>query len=210
MKYCRPFLFAVYAALSSTADTTNSAIDSSTLYIIPGRGIPEVVELGMKPDEIDDAAHGLLSDKTGFGTIVYRIPHLGVMFGSLTNSLAAEIYFHVDSPSDELPTGFAPFRGSVSGGPSFSDGNITRSIVVGRFGEPKFSFHGMQDETVANVMDSRNRGDSCNWIGGHEDAFETIYYPRDGIFFNLVSGTVSRVAVTPKVSISDMTERESE
>jgi hypothetical protein len=170
----------------------------SSLTIVPGAGVSNVVALGMTLREVahrtKDYEMSTTHNPDWFGA---RIQSLGISLGGPYRGKNAPYYgfinFHV-VPSAGEPQG--TFTGYVEGGISFADtAHVRRDDIVSTFGSPQES---ITSAGSTNAFRFLLDGISYSMLGSNHT--EVIYYPADGIMFEVQTGLVIRVAVYPKRS----------
>jgi len=149
--------------------------DSSSLTILPGRGIPNVLELGMSLDDAKRATRDLRVERNlSRSALLVQVPSLGAGWSLVGDATTIfEIYFYVETGERHVEFNGPCYRGDVAGGLSFKEGHsVTRQDVVDVFGVP----------------------DDPDWdVDSH-----VLSYPQLGIQFSMGSNEVSSIRVVRK------------
>jgi hypothetical protein len=190
--------FFVFVALFGCSLPRNES--NASLTVVPGLGIKNVLEIGMKLSDIRKANPDILIDREVGDDEVRRaiVPSLGAsLSSSAKDATVSRLYFIVDMRtyvSNSLPVGFQIFRGSLSCGLSFSEVGVRREQVTGVFGVPSNTV----DQSSIPLNQRRdgeeklgrflNKGESVSWRSAKE--VELLIYPAQGIVFKLIHNIV--------------------
>ena len=172
--------------------------DSLDLVIVPGRGIPSVIELGMTPSEVRRRCRDLTAKDYHLGWVV-GVPSLGASWEQKhPDDVLTAVYFVVtEGGVDPESKPSRRFCGTVAGGLSFAkDGGVTKRDIIGVFGVPRQSLEatnlaGAAADTLRRWGEDGESYDLLNPV----TACELLNYPSQGILFDVVSNTVVRVAI---------------
>ena len=171
------------------------ARDSSSLTIVPGVGVSNLVAIGMTLAEMKaqtgDMAITTTREPRWFGA---QIPSLGVSLdGPYCGKQAPYngfINFYLVPPTSSSLARFAGRIGSTSLGET---GVVARSDIIATFGVPRQSF---LPANATNMSSYMVEGISFSLLANEQ--VEVMYYPAQGIMFDVRNGLVTRVAVYPK------------
>jgi hypothetical protein len=180
--------------------------DPAVMVIHPGVGVSNVVAIGMTVADMHRASPDLEHERepTRFpwekpNWHGGRIPSIGAQFsGSYTGQgkpYQGFINFHIVAPSNEPSF---QFQGSLAPGLSFADGQtVRRPEVVDTFGSPEKTIDQSQ---ATNMIPYMMAGIDFAMLCPTKDGSRTelLYYPTQGVMFDLKNDTVTRVAVFPK------------
>jgi hypothetical protein len=170
--------------------------DSSSLTIVPGLGVTNVVAVGMTLSEIADrTADFQISTTREPRWFKARIPSLGVSLGGPYRGKRRPYYGFINFHIVPWPEEFDPrFTGSLLGGLSFAEaGSVTRDDLVGIFGTTEKTVLPVNSTNIFRFMQD---GTSFSLLAAEQG--EVLYYPAQGIMFKVHNGLVTRVAVYPK------------
>ena len=202
----KSYLGALILLLTSCAGVEHKG---SPLVVVPGIGIPGRAEVGMtiselqkrNPDiEIDWAADSKLWKDQGWQGTEYsaRIPSLKTHFWAPDEDYGVDsLNFIVDPTETALR-----FVGQVAGINFAAEECVSRDEIVATFGSPTYFFTNQPparppEGLLTNMLSQLQAGHIVSWNTLH--GTETLYYPRDGITFNLVSSSVVRVVIKRKI-----------
>ena len=168
--------------------------DSSSLVIVPGLGVSNVVAVGMSLAEMQartgDMRISIRADPDWFAA---QIPTLGVSLDGPYRGKRRPYYgfinFHVASTNNETS---GRFNGALLSGASLAAvGGLSRGAIVGAFGE---TAEVVRPATSTNMFRFMHGGISFSLLVKGE----VMYYPAQGVMFDIQDGVVTRVAVYPK------------
>jgi hypothetical protein len=190
------------------------------LIIVPGLGISNVVASGMTlakivratgdavvtkiPEEIrmpwDNSDAGRLKRLPWERQDYFRasIPSLGVHFSGPYRGMNQPYYGHIDFDIVPDTNSLGPaFAGALSCGLSFAgNSKVTRKDVVDVFGAPEKQVHLGGPELLRLLEEVASLSVCCPGKDGRDG--ELLYYPAEGIMFDLQDDVVVRVGVHPK------------
>jgi hypothetical protein len=190
------------AGVSSCRPVT---VESSRITVVPGLGIPGLLQVGMTTQQVRNRARDLVVRKLEYvGTYAYAIPSLGVQWHQETETdKLYELHFltNPDVFTNGLSTDVGtPFRGNVAGGLSFrSATSVDRTKVLAVFGEPSVIYDIRAGPpfppTIINMAWRTNTSSMAVLTGANS---EVLYYPARGINFGLDHGVVFNFSIYPK------------
>lgn len=207
--YSQAWILGLFACGILASCSRPKYIDNSTLTIIPGFGISNIVEIGMILPTIKKNTRDLAIQECPFQHIsafVVRIPSLGAFWEQNKKvNYVRDIEFVVNpsvyakgSPFYSFPS----FRGSIAGGLSFSKQQVKREDVVKVFGQPACNIdeHSISSDSIRDAWEQRRSllANGQSVASRRSENTEVLYYPSQGIIFTLNSNVVYGVIIRKK------------
>lgn len=174
--------------------------------ITPGVGIRGRLEIGMSLDEVKKHYHGVECEESQEEHVVrVTIPTLGFsgIFYEESKRLGQMFFVVRRLPQDDADpcAEMGRFTGSISGGISFSQGDVLRGKVVATFGGPEqvVARLGDSDEAFKKQREALWRAWEDGRAFEHRAGGDTaiLYYPTNGIAFVVEGTVVEEVRVFP-------------